>query len=75
MAHTSKAGAVAGCRRLQELLQAPPTPNRGGPRQPVRAFFGLADTTQKTSSVEAILRIADENLRSARVARDGIAAS
>jgi len=69
MVHTPQDGALTCCRRLQRLLQA--CPPFGGPREAVRAYFGLAASAH--GSTPSLLRAAEENLQTARNVDDGIA--
>lgn len=71
MVHTPKSGGVTCCRRLQRLLQA--CPPLGGPRESVRAWFGLAHASTKMATAPGLLRLAEQRLDAARGVSEGIA--
>jgi hypothetical protein len=62
--HTPEAGAAACCRRLRTLLQPPG--GGAGPRPPLHAAFGVAGFTPAASTVQGLLRRAEESLDEAR---------
>jgi GGDEF domain-containing protein len=73
MVQTPKSGGVICCRRLQRLLQSPPEKGKSG--RPLRASFGLASGPAETTTPQALLRVAEENLELARAGRnDGVVA-
>ena len=65
MVHTPKPGGVTCCKRLQDYLEHPAA-TLNGPHRPVRSFFGIASMTDKETSAQSLLRIAEENLETAR---------
>lgn len=65
MVHTPKPGGVTCCRRLQVSLDNP-AQHTNGPHMPVRSFFGIASMDNEQCTPQALLRIAQENLDTAR---------
>jgi diguanylate cyclase (GGDEF)-like protein len=58
---TTNAGAVAGCKRLQSLLEA-----ASGPLPQLQVCFGVASYSATTATVKALLGRAEERLQLAR---------
>lgn len=66
MVHTPPTGGIRCCHRLKHLLEED-VPDGTGPRGPVRAYFGLASSPEaKETSVQNLLRRAEQNLEAAR---------
>jgi diguanylate cyclase (GGDEF)-like protein len=66
LGHTSEAGAVTCCRRLQSVLQQAPVPENRS-RGPIRTHFGVAGYSELTNTGQALLSRAEERLEQARM--------
>jgi diguanylate cyclase (GGDEF)-like protein len=74
LGHTSEAGAVTFCRRLQNLLQHGPAPENGL-RGRMRAHFGVAEYSETSNTGQALLSRAEERLEQARIGSAALALS
>lgn len=72
LGHTSEAGAVMCCRRLQHVLQHGPAPE-SGLRGPLRAHFGVAEYSETSNTGQALLTRAEERLEQARLGKAALA--
>jgi GGDEF domain-containing protein len=66
LSHTSEAGAVMCCRRMQTVLQHPPLPSPGV-QKPIQTYFGIAAYSESISTPQGLLGRAEERLENARV--------
>jgi diguanylate cyclase (GGDEF)-like protein len=72
LGHTSEAGAVMCCRRLQNVLQHDPA-TEIGLRGPMRAHFGVAGYSETATTGQALLTRAEERLEQARMGNAALA--
>jgi hypothetical protein len=66
MMHTPKPGGVTCCRRLQEALEYP-MDDAAEPHVPMRSYFGIATSTAEQATAQTLLRMAEQNLETARL--------
>jgi diguanylate cyclase (GGDEF)-like protein len=62
MMQTPKAGGISCCKRLQNVIEE----HNERPRPSLQAYFGLTSTLGEHSSVQSMLRSAEQNLEAAR---------
>jgi diguanylate cyclase (GGDEF)-like protein len=67
LTHTTQAGGVACCRRLQQIFR-PDSESRETLRGPVRAYFGIAGYSPAVPTLPRLLALAERNLGAARKA-------